>query len=170
MEQLNNTPINLRAPQTSRNSFIDANTLPTSLAEIKERHIIPVFAKDGEVLISQSDFIEIMGDCLSNYYQGEIISDPSILISHPIQGRIPSARNKPLQYLEEHERTIYYDRMMFTIEIPSITEEVGGNPLALTIGGVQAYNQNNLQSRKGADEHFKIFVGFKNTVCTNLKV
>jgi len=32
------------------------------------------------------------------------------------------------------------------------------------------YNLDNLYSKKGQDEHFKIFVGFKNRVCTNLCV
>jgi hypothetical protein len=60
--------------------------------------------------------------------------------------------------------------MAFVIEVPSIADEVGGNLLSLTIGGVKAYNLDDLHNRKGADEHFKVFIGFKNTVCTNLCV
>ena len=44
---------------------------------------------------------------------------------------------------------------------------INGNKLALTIGGVRAYNQENLFSKK-SPEKFKIFIGFKNMVCTNL--
>jgi Domain of unknown function, B. Theta Gene description (DUF3871) len=40
----------------------------------------------------------------------------------------------------------------------------------LTIGGVKAYNLDNLYNRSGTDQHFKVFIGFKNTVCTNLCV
>ncbi len=58
--------------------------------------------------------------------------------------------------------------MAFAIEIPSIYDEIDGNMLSLTIGGIKAYNLDNLYNRKGADEHFKVFIGFKNTVCTNL--
>ena len=59
---------------------------------------------------------------------------------------------------------------MFVIEVPSIYTDMDGSTLFLTIGGVKALNLDNLYSRKGADEHFKIFIGFKNSVCTNLCV
>ena len=39
--------------------------------------------------------------------------------------------------------------------------------LSLTVGAVRAYNQENLYSKKTI-EKFKIFIGFKNQVCTNL--
>lgn len=38
------------------------------------------------------------------------------------------------------------------------------------VGGVKSFNLDNLYTKKGSDEHFKIFIGFKNTVCTNLCV
>jgi Domain of unknown function, B. Theta Gene description (DUF3871) len=60
--------------------------------------------------------------------------------------------------------------MMFVIEIPSIQDTIDGNTLSLTVGGVKAYNLDNLHSKKGTDEHFKVFIGFKNKVCTNLCV
>ncbi len=40
-------------------------------------------------------------------------------------------------------------------------------PCRYQLGGVRAYNQENLYSRK-AEERFKVFVGFQNQVCTNL--
>lgn len=64
---------------------------------------------------------------------------------------------------------MYWERMMFAIEVPSITEEVNGNQLNLTIGGVRALNHESLFSKKSI-EKFKVFVGFKNLVCTNLLV
>ena len=57
--------------------------------------------------------------------------------------------------------------MAFVYEIPSIEETVNGNRLLLTVGGVRAYNLENLYGRK-SEERFKIFVGFKNWVCVNL--
>ena len=60
--------------------------------------------------------------------------------------------------------------MAFIMEIPTITDTISGNQLNLTIGGVKAYNIDNLYNRKGVDEHFKIFIGFQNKVCTNLCV
>ena len=68
------------------------------------------------------------------------------------------------------EKTLYYERMAFIIEIPSIQDSIEGNQLSLTIGGVKAYNQDNLYSRAMSEQHFKIFIGFKNRVCTNLCV
>jgi len=173
MEPYNNQTIQ-NPPEGTRDcvksSFIEANTIPSTLEEIKSKHIIPVFAKDSEPVISQADFIEATCDGLSKHYAGELINAPEIRVSHPIQGIVANARFKPVQYLDESEKTIYYDRLAFMIEIPTISGNVGGNPLSLTMGGVQAYNLTNLHSRKGADQHFKIFIGFKNTVCTNLKI
>jgi hypothetical protein len=60
--------------------------------------------------------------------------------------------------------------MAFTIEIPSIQENINGNKLSLTVGGVKAYNLENLNSNSGSDQHFKVFIGFQNKVCTNMCV
>jgi hypothetical protein len=60
--------------------------------------------------------------------------------------------------------------MAFVIEIPSITSTIEGKTLHLVAGGVKAYNLDNLYSKKGADEHFKVFIGIQNRVCTNLCV
>jgi ribosomal protein L25 (general stress protein Ctc) len=62
---------------------------------------------------------------------------------------------------------LYYERMAFVIEIPEISEMINGNQLSLSIGGVRSYNQENLFSKKSI-EKFKVFIGFQNTVCTNL--
>lgn len=58
---------------------------------------------------------------------------------------------------------------MFCFEIPTIYENVEGNKLTLSVGGVRAYNHMNLYSRKTV-EKFKVFIGFKNLVCCNLCV
>lgn len=149
--------------------FIQANTTEVSLQEIKDNHIIPVFIKDNEPLISNADFIETTLKVASDVYSNETILSPTVRVSHPIKGRVPEAKNKPANELEEWEKTIYYDRMAFIIEVPSISDVIGDNTLSLTIGGVKAYNMDNLYSRK-TDQHFKIFVGFNNRVCLNLKI
>lgn len=156
--------------QKDEKYFITANTISTDLLEIKSKHIIPVFVKDNETLISHADFIETVQSVTKDIYHGETIMKPSIRVSHPIKGRIPEARNKKADQLFEHEKTLFYERMAFIIEIPTITDIIGGNVLSLTIGGVKAYNLDNLYSKKGTDEHFKIFIGFQNRVCTNLCV
>lgn len=150
--------------------FIQANTIGCTLEEIKQEHIIPVFVKDNEPLISHDEFIDATLDIATDVYHGEMILKPSIRVSHPIKGRVPDAKDKPANQLQEWEKTLYYERMAFIIELPSIRDSVGGNVLNLTIGGVKAYNLDNLYSRTQSEQHFKIFVGFKNRVCTNLCV
>lgn len=157
-------------PLSTSKPFIEANTIPVAFREIQQKHIIPVFVKDNEPLISHIDFIESTEQIIHHLYQHESILQPNIRVSHPIKGRIPEARHKPAKELLEHEQTIYYERMAFVIEIPTIHETIDGNLLTLTIGGVKAYNLDNLYSRKGAEEIFKIFIGFQNKVCTNLCV
>jgi hypothetical protein len=149
--------------------FIQANTEETSLQDIMDNHIIPVFIKDNEPLISHADFIDTTLKVVSDVYSDETILTPSVRVSHPIKGRIPEAKNKPANELEEWEKTLYYERMAFIIEVPTIHDVIGDSVLSLTIGGIKAYSMDNLYSRK-TDQHFKIFVGFKNTVCTNLKI
>ena len=90
-------------------------------------------------------------------------------MSHVIKGRIPEAIHKPANQLLESDKTIYYERCAFVIEIPTVYETVNGNRLTLTVGGVRAYNHTNLYSKKGM-ERFKVFVGFICKVCTNLCV
>jgi len=151
-------------------AFIEANTVELPFREVQKEHIIPVFVRDNEPLISHAEFVDATTEIARDIYHGEHILKPSLRLSHPIKGRIPEAKDKPAQMLLDHEKTIYYERMMFVIEIPSIQEDVDGNTLSLTIGGVKAYNLDNLYSRAKSDQHFKVFIGFKNRVCTNLCV
>lgn len=161
-------PETLSMPSSTDKPFIQANTEAAHLQEMRDKHIIPVFIKDNEPLIAHTDFIESAMQVVSEVYARETILTPSIRVSHPIKGRIPEAKSKPANELLEHEKTLYFERMAFLIEVPTIQDTVAGNTLSLTIGGIKAYNLDNLYSRKGADEHFKVFVGFKNQVCTNL--
>jgi len=153
--------------QSARRNFIEANTIEVTLNHLKNECTIPVFAKDNECTISHFEFIlaakEVVDDILN--YKGDL--KPDIRVSHVIKGRIPSAIGKPAKELLDEEKTIYYERMAFVIEIPEINETINGNKLSLTIGGVRSYNQENLFSKKSI-EKFKVFIGFQNTVCTNL--
>ncbi|MCK5104882.1 MAG: DUF3871 family protein, partial [Cyclobacteriaceae bacterium] len=88
--------------------------------------------------------------------------------SHPIKGRIPEAIHKKANDLLEHEKTIYYERMAFMMELDNVSQNIDGSLLKLSIGGVKAFNQDNLYGSKLSGESFHLFVGFQNTVCTNL--
>ncbi|MBL7692595.1 MAG: DUF3871 family protein [Flavipsychrobacter sp.] len=155
--------------QSSSRGFIEANTISGTLHELNNKHIIPVFVKENEPAISHGEFIDATMQAVSGIFKGETILRPNIRLSHPIKGRTPEARNKPASELLEHEKTLYYERMAFLIEIPSITNEIEGNRLNLTIGGVKSYNLDSLMT-KNSEQHFKVFIGFKNLVCTNLCV
>ncbi len=155
---------------SNRSPFIEANTIDISFDEIRNNHIIPVFVKDNETLISHADFIEATRSIAADVFHGEDILYPDVRVSHPIKGRIPEAKDKPANLLMEFEKTLFYERMAFIIEIPSIQTVIDGSILSLTIGGVKSYNQDNLYSRSVSDQHFKIFIGFQNKVCTNMCV
>ncbi len=146
--------------------FIEANTFNVSKSDLLNKCTIPVFAKDNEATISHNDFISAVEQVVEGYYP-EIRT--WVRVSHPIKGRIPEARHKKASDLLPHEETLYYERMMFVIEIPSVRKDIGGNSLSLTIGGVRSYHLDNLHSKKSA-ERFKLFIGFKNKVCCNLCV
>lgn len=152
---------------TQSTSFIEANTEKVTLNHLKEDCIIPVFSKDNESTISHYEFISQAYEVTKNLFPGMHILDPEIRVSHVVKGRIPSAIGKPAKELADYEKTIYYERCAFLIEIPSVTQIIRGSELALCVGGVRAYNQENLYSRKSL-EKFKVFIGFQNKVCTNM--
>lgn len=160
----NHQPV--ETPQIS-SPFIEANTVPMTLDEIRGQHLIPVFIKDNQPTISQADFISTAIDVVEEL-SGLTTTHPSIRVSHPIKGRIFEARNKKAAELEEWEKTIYYERMAFISEIPSCKEMVNGQELTLSFGGIKAYNEDNLHNYSTSLQHFRFFIGFKVKVCTNL--
>jgi hypothetical protein len=155
--RLNNTPI------------IGANTIDVKLQHLKSDCTIPVFAKDNERTISHQEFIESAMEAIEAVFGRNTYLQPEIRVSHTIKGRTPDAIHKSANELMDHEKTIYYERMAFAIELQGFTKDIGGNELCLTIGGVRAYNQENLYNKKSL-EHFKFFIGFKNMVCCNMCV
>lgn len=147
--------------------FIEANTKEVTIEHLKDNCIVPVFSKDNEITISHPNFIETVWDAANRVFPSESINIPEIRVSHIIKGRTPEAIHKSVKDLLEEDKTIYYERMMFCFEIPTIHEDIAGNRLNLTIGGVRSYNHENLYSKKGM-EKFKLFIGFKNLVCCNM--
>lgn len=162
---------NLQIPSDKRrydiNPFIEANTMEVSLSCLGEECIIPVFAKDNERTIAHQEFIQVAQECVRNVFNHQQIDAPEIRVSHQIKGRTSDAIHKSAKDLLEHEKTQYFERMAFVIRIPSITETINGNSLSLMVGGVRAYNHENLYSKR-TYEKFKFFIGFQNMVCCNL--
>jgi len=162
-------PYQALVPHQAKKPFIEANTKEVSIQHLKADCIIPVFSKDNEITISHNSFIDCVWDSVSNLFRNETVCEPEIRVSHVVKGRTPEAIHKSVKELTDEDKTVYYERMMFCIEVPSITETICGNRLNLTIGGIRAYNNENLYSKKGL-EKFKVFIGFKNMVCINMCV
>jgi hypothetical protein len=155
--------------QSGRKNFIEANTIQVDLEHLKNECVIPVFARDNESAISHYEFIKYTEDVITNVLSNNIRLNKEIRVSHMIKGRIPSAIGKPAMELLPHEKTLYYDRMAFVIEIPEISQVINGNRLNLSIGGVRSYSLENLYGKKNI-ERFKVFIGYQNTVCLNLSI
>jgi hypothetical protein len=167
MEELIKLPTKAPLVFSDDSQFIKSNTESVSFDHLLHDCIVPVFAKDNETTMSHIDFIEVANEVVNHIFSGEQVLSPSVRVSHPIKGRTPDAIKKPVNSLLEHEKTLYYERMAFLIEIPSVKYNIRGNDLSLTIGGVRAYNIENLYSKK-TEEKFKVFIGFQNKVCTNM--
>jgi hypothetical protein len=149
--------------------FIEADAIESSLDEIHEKHLIPVYVNDNEPVISHADFIDATYSCFRGHHFEQKILNTRVRLSHPIKGRVPEAKNKATNELLEHEKTLYYERMAFVIEAPTLCFEVGGKELHLVAGGVRTYNHDDLRSRR-VYEHFKVFIGFQVKGGTNLCV
>ena len=149
--------------------FIEANTVQVTMEHLVEDCVTPVFAKDNELTISHPSFIHTAEDATRDFFKGEQVDAALIRASHIIKGRIPSAIHKPANQLLESDKTQYYERCAFSIDIPTIYQDINGNRLYLSVVGVRAYNQQNLYSKK-VPELFRVAIGFKNTVCCNMCV
>ena len=161
-----NSPNNLgRSIEVS--PFIVANTIEVPLHHLKQDCIIPVFSKDNEKTIAHQEFIESVLTAISKVFPHHSISTPEIRVSHQIKGRTPDAIHLNAKDLLDHQKTIYYERMAFVINIPSIVDSINGNELTLSVGGVRSYNLENLYNKKTL-EKFKFFIGFQNKVCLNM--
>ena len=102
-----------------------------------------------------------------DYFNGETFGELECRVSHPISGRTPNALLKPEKFLTEADKTLFFQRFCFCFELTSMTKTIDGQPICLTIGGVRAYNEQNLYANK-SPEKLKIFIGWRVKVCSNL--
>ena len=154
-----------RTPKTLH--LIEANTFEVDLQHLRNDCITPVFAKDNELTINHAQFIETIQEAVQDFFKGETVDGADVRVSHIIKGRTPDALHKKANELLETDKTIYYERCAFSIDVPTIYQDVNGNRLNLSIVGVRAYNQMNLYSKK-VPELFRLAIGFKNQVCCNM--
>lgn len=145
-------------------NFIESNTQGITLEELSEKSIIPTFA-DSTLTVSHQSFIQSVIEAGSNVF-GDL-TPVEIRVSHPINGRVPSAQFKKTSELLDSEKTVYYQRMAFVCHVVGLSRIINDQPVHLTIGGVRAYNEDKLYGRP-TPMKFKIFVGWQVRVCSNL--
>ena len=150
--------------ETQHPNFIESNTQAMSLAEIADKCIVPTFS-DNSLTISHQDFCGAVYKAAENVFGA--LTPIECRVSHPINGRIPTALNKKAQDLADNEKTIYYQRLAWIAKVANLTRNINGQEIHLTIGGVRAYSEDKLYNRPSALK-FKIFVGWQVRVCSNL--
>jgi hypothetical protein len=155
------------AISSSDKNFIHANTISITEGDLRNKCHVPSYSKDLESTISHSEFLEAVMYAANGYFNHETILQPAVRCSHEIRGRVPEAIGKPVSLLRPEDLTLFYQRMAFSIELPSLRDSVNGNDLNLSIVGVRSYNLDSLNGKK-KEETFKVAIGFVNKVCCNL--
>lgn len=145
-------------------NFIESNTSAITLEELTNKNIIPTFC-DNTLTISHQNFIDAVSKVAEQIF-GEL-TPVECRVSHPIIGRVPSAQNKKASELREDEKTVFYQRLAWVAHARNLTNTINGQTVNLCIGGVRAYNEDKLY-RPQTPMKFKIFVGWKVRVCSNL--
>lgn len=151
---------------TEPNPFIEANTTQVTIEHLKKDCIVPVF-KDNEVAISHTEFVETAINAVSAILGNVEITKPQLRVSHMVKGRTPDALHIPTKDLQDHQKTIFYERAAWVSKIPSQTKIINGNEISLCVGGVKSYSTDNLHSKHSV-QRFKMFIGYINKICTNL--
>ena len=145
-------------------NFIESNTQAITLDELENTCVVPTFS-DNTLTISHQNFIKTVRSAAGSVF-GEL-TPVEARVSHPINGRVPEAIYKHKEDLTPEDTTLFYQRIAWLCKVQSITRNVNGQTVHLVIGGVRAYNEDKLYSRR-SPEKFKIFVGWQVRVCSNL--
>ncbi|MFR9587100.1 MAG: DUF3871 family protein [Rikenellaceae bacterium] len=150
--------------------FILGNTQEIGLQQLQDDYLIPVFSRDNTETISHSEFITTIMDAAQTHFQGEQFLTPQVRVSHEMKLRTRTGYGKLVENLTDDDSNSYFQRMMFMIEIPSITHNVNGCDLNLQIVGVRSYGETNLLGNSSQKEAFQLGIGFLNRVCCNMSL
>ena len=145
-------------------NFIESNTSAITFEELTNKNIIPTFS-DNTLTISHQNFIGAVSKVAEQVF-GEL-TPVECRVSHPIIGRIPTAAHKKASELREDEKTVFYQRLAWVAHVKNITRTINNQTVHLCIGGVRSYNEDKLYRPQTAMK-FKLFVGWKVRVCSNL--
>ena len=150
-----------------QNPFILGNSVEVDIDRLQEDYLVPVFSRDNVESISHTDFISTVFDAAQEFFQGQQFNNPIIRCSHELKVRTKFGAGKLMENLSPEDSGSYMQRMMFVIEIPSISYTVNGNTLNLQIVGVRNYADVNLLGNSSQKQTFSVGLGFNNTICTN---
>lgn len=147
-------------------NFIEGPSSGISMEELTFRNIIPTFS-DNTLSLSHPKFIETTRKAAEVIFGAGNVTTAETRCSHPIIGRIPSAQHKKASELREEEKTIFSQRLAWIAHVTTLTSSINGQSVSLTIGGTRSYHEDKLYARQ-SPQHFKLFIGFRVRVCSNM--
>jgi len=148
--------------------FIEANSAAVSWKELTEESILPSYA-DGEIVVPHSHFIQALVMAAHDALPQDTFGPVEIRASHLTQGRVPSAIYKKTSELLESDKTKYWERICFCVQITSRQTTILGEPCTLTFGGCRSLQDINFHSRKSS-EVFQAYISFRARICSNLMI
>jgi hypothetical protein len=155
------------ALEASECHFIESNTSSVKRADLSN-DLVPSFAS-GELVISNSQFIDSVEMAMKDAFYGQTFGKPSIRCSHQIRGRKSESLKKDPKTLTDNDYSRFWQRMCFCIEVTSQTRIINGEEVRLTIGGTTSLHDVNLYSKRSC-QHYSVFVAWKCRVCSNLMI
>jgi len=147
-------------------NFIESNTQAITLDELETKNIVPTFG-DNSLTISHQNFTKTIVGAAASIFGN--VTTPEMRVSHPINGRIPSAIYKKQSELTDEDKTLYYERMCFVAKSETLKKELNGQEVHLTFVGARSYSEDRLFGRP-TPLHFKFAVGWQVRVCSNLMI
>ena len=163
-----NAFVPVETEKTDSKPFILGNTQEMDLQELQDNYLVPVFSRDNVETISHYDFISTVNDAALTFFEEEQLNQPLIRVSHEMKMRTRYGKGKLVENLGDEDSGSYFQRMMFIIEIPSVSFTINGCRLHLQIVGVRSYSETNLLGNSSQKQLFRIGIGFLNQVCTNM--
>lgn len=149
-------------------AFIEANTSAVTWKDITEDSILPSYA-DGEIVVPHSHFIQAVVMAAHDALPNDTFGPLEMRASHLTQGRIPSAIYKKTSELLESDKTKYWERICFCVQVKSRQTNILGEPATLTFGGCRSLQECNFHSRK-TSELFQCYISYRARICSNLMI
>lgn len=149
-------------PDGSVPDFLRAGTVRRTLSDTLNHDLPSSEERRRTIPLSHLQILQAAVEATQERYPDDGIAVTDFRCSHPVS----NIDGNPL--LHSLSKSFFYARSSFTIEIPSVSFELGGQSLSLTLGGLVAYpNPNDLDWRLNRG-YLKLFAGFRVHICTNL--